>query len=281
MFWKLFDVFSHLMKARDSIKFKSLLELPRHCDYWKDSRMVKLIDAPDSFVNDFDGCCYGLREQYSHPPRYIKKPWRIVSWGVDFGDSLSKKCDGRHEHAPCAGRETIGTQVYTSNIVSTILKRLNENIDGKRVVLSDGESRRSPLKVRAGGNKNKAACVVVLRVYRKTDSPSELIPNLRSTFSTSNLCGRRLIGERELVAEAAKENEDPPNKMAASASTPHPTQPIVPGSGGGTQDLFLANQGSIARRSLAVINTVFQLQSGNAPRCPRSRWALQWTYHTL
>ena len=136
MFWKLFDVFSHLMKARDSIKFKSLLELPRHCDYWKDSRMVKLIDAPDSFVNDFDGCCYGLREQYSHPPRYIKKPWRIVSWGVDFGESLSKKCDGRHEHAPCAGRETIGTQVYTSNIVSTILKRLNENIDGKRVSCS-------------------------------------------------------------------------------------------------------------------------------------------------
>ena len=157
MFWKLFHVFSHLMKARDLIKFKSLLELPRHCDYWKDSRMVKLIDAPDSFINDFDGCCYGLREQYSHPPRYIKKPWRIVSWGVDFGDSLSKKCDGRHEHAPCAGRETIGTQVYTSNIVSTILKRLNENIDGKRVVLSDGESRRSPIKSSSRGKQEQGS----------------------------------------------------------------------------------------------------------------------------
>ena len=172
---------------------------------------------------------------------------------------------------PCAGRETIGTQVYTSNIVSTILKKLNENIDSRRVVLSDGESRRSPLKVRAGGNKNKAACVVVLRVHRKVDSPSELIPNLRSTFSTSNLCGRRLIGERELVAEAVEENRDLTYKMAASASTPHPTQPVVTGSGGGTQDLFLANQGSIARRSLAVINTVFQLgnTTGNATTLPK------------
>ena len=111
----------------------------------------------------------------------------------------------------------------------------------------------------------------MLRVHRKVDSPSELIPNLRSTFSTSNLCGRRLIGERELVAEAVEENKDLTYKMAASASTPHPTQPVVPGSGGGTQDLFLANQGSIARRSLAVINTGFQLgnTTGNATTLPK------------
>ena len=58
--------------------------------------------------------------------------------------------------------------------------------------------------------------------------------------------------------------------MAASASTPPPTQPVVTGSGGGSQDLFLANQGSIARRSLAVINTVFQMsQLGNATTLPK------------
>ena len=270
MFWKLFDVFAHLMRTRESIKFKSLLELPRHCDYWKEPRMIKLVEVPDSFINDFDGCCYGLREQFSHPPRYIKKPWRIVSWGVDFGDSLSRKCDGRHEHAPCAGRETIGTQIYTSNIVSIILKKLNESIDNKRIVLSNDESRRSPLKVRTGGNKSKAACVVVLRVHRKVDSPSELFPNLRSTFSASNLCGRRLIGERELAAEAIEGAEDLRDKMAANANTPPPAQPVIAGSGGGSEDLFLANQGSIARRSLAVINTVFQMsQLGNATTLPK------------
>lgn len=25
-------------------------------------------------INDFDGCCLELREQFSHPPKYIKKP---------------------------------------------------------------------------------------------------------------------------------------------------------------------------------------------------------------
>ena len=106
MFWKLFDVFMHLMEIRKRIPFRSLLELPRHCDYWKDPRMVKLIEETENYINDFDGCCYGLREQFSHPPKYIKKPWRIVSWGVDFGESLSKRCDGRHEHAPCASKNT-------------------------------------------------------------------------------------------------------------------------------------------------------------------------------
>ena len=154
--------------------------------------------------------------------------------------------------------------------MSIILKKLNESIDSKRIVLSNDESPRSPLKVRTGGNKSKAACVVVLRVHRKVDSPSELFTNLRSTFSASNLCGRRLIGERELVAEAVERAEDLRDKMAANANTPPPAQPVIAGSGGGSQDLFLANQGSIARRSLAVINTVFQMsQLGNATTLPK------------
>ena len=169
MFWKLFAVFKDLMDTRTQTNFRSLLELQRHCDYWKDPRMMKLLDKTESHFNDFDGCCYGLREQFSHPPRYIQKPWRIVSWGVDFGDSLSKKCDGRHEHAPCAGRETSVAQVYTSNIVSTLLKKLNEDIDVDRVVRSDDESRRSPLRVRTRGSKSKAACVVLVNNLLKSD----------------------------------------------------------------------------------------------------------------
>ena len=53
----------------------------------------------------------------------IKKPWRIVSWNFDLGGSLSKKCNGNHEHGPCAGRETKETQLYTSIIVGVILRR--------------------------------------------------------------------------------------------------------------------------------------------------------------
>ena len=35
---------------------------------------------------------------------------------------MSLKCDGRHEHVPCAGRETLHTQIYTSKIVSIVLE---------------------------------------------------------------------------------------------------------------------------------------------------------------
>ena len=73
MFWKLFDVFARLMEIRKGISFRSLLELPRHCDYWKDPRMVKLLGESENYINDFDGCCYGLREQFSHPPKYINR----------------------------------------------------------------------------------------------------------------------------------------------------------------------------------------------------------------
>ena len=67
MFWKLFDVFMRLMEIRRRTPFRSLLGLPRHCDYWKDPRMVRLIEETENYINDFDGCCYGLREQFSHP----------------------------------------------------------------------------------------------------------------------------------------------------------------------------------------------------------------------
>ena len=48
---------------------------------------------------------------------------QIVSWGVKF--DLNKKCDGSHEHSQCAGRETKGTQTYTDEIVSIIMKIIN------------------------------------------------------------------------------------------------------------------------------------------------------------
>ena len=40
-----------------------------------------------------------------------------------LGGSLSKKCNGNHEHGPCAGRETKETQLHTSIIVGVILRR--------------------------------------------------------------------------------------------------------------------------------------------------------------
>ena len=56
MFWKLFAAFKELMDLRRKIQFRALMELPRHCDYWKDRRVIQLFDETDSHINDFDGC---------------------------------------------------------------------------------------------------------------------------------------------------------------------------------------------------------------------------------
>ena len=98
------------------------MELPRGCQYWKNDEVRFMIEGTESTIHDFDGCCYGLRQRFGDSNMYIKKPWRIVSWNVDLGGKLSLKCDGRHEHAPCAGRETLHTQIYTSKIVSIVLE---------------------------------------------------------------------------------------------------------------------------------------------------------------
>ena len=79
-----------------------------------------MIDGTDSHIHDFDGCMYGLTTQFGGHRTPIKKPWRIVSWGVKF--DLHKKCDRRHDHGKCEGRETKVTQTYTNQIVDIILK---------------------------------------------------------------------------------------------------------------------------------------------------------------
>ena len=95
-----------------------LFELPGSCDYWKDERLHEVVH--DGTSHEFDGCRYGLKQRCAKKPLPIKKPWRVVSWSFELGSSLSKKCNGNHEHGPCAGRET---QLYTSLIVSVILWR--------------------------------------------------------------------------------------------------------------------------------------------------------------
>ena len=52
------------------------------CDYWNDERMKFLINGTQSTVHDFDGCMYGLKSQFKDVGTAIKKPWRIVSWGL-------------------------------------------------------------------------------------------------------------------------------------------------------------------------------------------------------
>lgn len=104
-----------------------LMELPRGCDYWKDERMISLIEGTVNHVQDFDGCMHGLRAEHSVSKNPIKKPWRIISWGVKI-DGLNRKCDGSHEHDKCEGKDTKLTQLYTSQIVGTIYRAITKRV---------------------------------------------------------------------------------------------------------------------------------------------------------
>ena len=64
---------------------------------------------------------------FQEAPKPIKKPWKIVTWGVSF-PKLHRKCDHSHVHAECAGRETRITQVYTKWIAKIIMKGINDHV---------------------------------------------------------------------------------------------------------------------------------------------------------
>ena len=106
-FWKLFKMFSQLKRHAESKKAAVLFELPKGCNYWNDERLKKQIKNGES--HEFDGCRYGLKQRCAKKPLPIRKPWRVISWNFDLGESLSKKCNGNHYHGPCAGR---GNQGY-------------------------------------------------------------------------------------------------------------------------------------------------------------------------
>ena len=89
------------------------MELPRGRQYWDNHEVKFMIEGTGSIIHDFDGCCFGLRQKFGVSNMYIKKRWRISSWNVGIGNRLSLRCDGRHEHAPCAGREKHYTPKYT------------------------------------------------------------------------------------------------------------------------------------------------------------------------
>ena len=123
----MWEVFASVLSELINMGSPALLELPRGCDYWKDRRMIDLVEGTVSHEHKFDGCMYGLKSQFQETPKPIKKPWKIVTWGVSF-PKLHRRCDRRHDHAECAGRETRITQVYTKWIAKIIMNGINDHV---------------------------------------------------------------------------------------------------------------------------------------------------------
>ena len=130
--------------------------------------MKIMINGTSSTIHDFDGCMYGLKSQFKDAGTAIKKPWRIVSWGVSFSD-LHTKCDGSHSHGPCAGRETRATQLYTDKIVRYILRGVTNQMlwntaNGKK------QSKKVSTKVSTSKSRNKVCTCIAFNVGEDEDS---------------------------------------------------------------------------------------------------------------
>ncbi len=187
------------------------MELPRGCQYWNNEEVRFMIEGTDSTIHDFDGCCYGLRQKFGESNMYIKKPWRIVSWNVELGNKLSLRCDGRHEHAPCAGRETLHTQIYTNKIVSIILEEQHRGSTcsdrDSTTIQTDGSS----------GSKSKkcvvaASCVKVNNIetnqqHKHSHHQTHLLYGVRFIFKrhSKKSCKR---GLRWSTTSSSKKHED-------------------------------------------------------------------------
>ena len=65
------------------------------------------------------GCIVGVCDKNGVP---IKKSWQIITNCTQLRDALEfMKCSGDHQHAPCAGSETVKTGKYTAEMAKLIL----------------------------------------------------------------------------------------------------------------------------------------------------------------
>jgi hypothetical protein len=97
------------------------IEWPRHCDYWKYTAYIAFAQRYQLQTTRFDGCMYGLvatAGKFAGLP--IMKPWRVDSNCHALVQQLQLRCNGSHQHAPCAGRDTRLSEAYTDAIAETV-----------------------------------------------------------------------------------------------------------------------------------------------------------------
>ena len=106
------------------------MEWPRRCAYWKNDRVVKFLNKHGFVFADFDGCMYGpVTTKGRDAGMPIQKPWRVAcSKDSCLPDLLNKRCDGSHDHTPCAGPNTLLTQGYIPEIVNIVHQSITQDI---------------------------------------------------------------------------------------------------------------------------------------------------------
>ena len=116
------------MKHCKTVGARVMLEWPRSCSYWRAPRVANFLGQMRFKFTDFDGCMYGLVTKFREKAMPIRKPWRIACMNTSLPQFLNKTCDHKHEHAPCAGRETLYTQGYTPDICKAIHEAIRHDL---------------------------------------------------------------------------------------------------------------------------------------------------------
>ena len=106
------------------------MEWPRRCAYWKNDRVSKFLSKHGFVFADFDGCMYGLVATKGRDAgKPIQKPWRVAcSPNSSLPHLLCRRCDGSHDHTPCAGVNTLLTQGYTPEIANIVHQSIVRDI---------------------------------------------------------------------------------------------------------------------------------------------------------
>ena len=95
-------------------------EWPRYCSGWNLPELKAIISRYKLVVADVDGCQVGVVAKSSNTP--ILRPWRFVSNNSDLVGELGKlRCAKVHEHAPCAGADTVQTGFYTKMLADIMV----------------------------------------------------------------------------------------------------------------------------------------------------------------
>ena len=158
--WKLFKrlwaAFEVVATHALNVGARVFVEWPRRCAYWKNDRVVKFLSRYGFVFTDFDGCMFGLvatRGRDAGMP--IQKPWRIAcSPNSCLPSMLNRRCDGSHDHTPCAGQNTLLTQGYTPEIAQLVHQSIVRDIatanKAKAESTDNGATHWSPVASYAG-----------------------------------------------------------------------------------------------------------------------------------
>eukprot|EP00435_Cladocopium_sp_Y103_P012135 s282_g3.t1 len=98
-----------------------LLENPHFGDFWKQPAMLKLMQELDLHYDFGHMCAYGLRGKHGG---LMKKPTGWLSNHPVLLKSVTKKCDGRHDHEECMSGNSQLAAIYTRQLARSVIDSL-------------------------------------------------------------------------------------------------------------------------------------------------------------